>query len=310
MELRQLEYFRQIADTHSFNEAARHLNMSQPPLSYQIRQLEEELGVQLFERTSKGVTLTNAGEVLYERAGNLLDYADSAKLEVAKAGQKRVLRIGMTSTTTAIMMPFISAFAKENPDVNFEVRDGSTYTLYNYLMNGIIDISVVRTPLRLDKVHYHTLFSEPMIAVSSFFDRASSKSHNLDSYTNSTCQAVPLADLVRRPLIIYRRYEKFILDAFHSKELDPELFCLCDDAKSAILWVKEGLATAIFPQSMQSLCSGLHIQEIDEPALVTQIILIWKKEKKTSSIVQDFLDICRTDIRGKEKEQIFNGTLK
>lgn len=50
MELRQLEYFRQIADTHSFNEAARHLNMSQPPLSYQIHQLEEELGVQLFER--------------------------------------------------------------------------------------------------------------------------------------------------------------------------------------------------------------------------------------------------------------------
>ena len=49
MELRQLEYFRQIADTHSFNEAARHLNMSQPPLSYQIHQLEEELGVQLFD---------------------------------------------------------------------------------------------------------------------------------------------------------------------------------------------------------------------------------------------------------------------
>ena len=93
MELRQLEYFRQIADTHSFNEAARHLNMSQPPLSYQIHQLEEELGVQLFERTSKGVILTNAGEVLYERAGNLLDYADSAKLEVTKAGKKRVLRI-------------------------------------------------------------------------------------------------------------------------------------------------------------------------------------------------------------------------
>ena len=65
MELRQLEYFRQIADTHSFNEAARHLNMSQPPLSYQIHQLEEELGVQLFERTSKGVILsyTSAPEI-------------------------------------------------------------------------------------------------------------------------------------------------------------------------------------------------------------------------------------------------------
>ena len=156
MELRQLEYFRQIADTHSFNEAARHLNMSQPPLSYQIHQLEEELGVQLFERTSKGVILTNAGEVLYERAGNLLDYADSAKLEVTKAGKKRVLRIGMTSTTTAVMMPFISTFAKKYPNVNFEVRDGSTYTLYSYLMDGIIDISVARTPLQLNKVNSFT----------------------------------------------------------------------------------------------------------------------------------------------------------
>lgn len=282
MELRQLEYFRQIADTHSFNEAARHLNMSQPPLSYQIRQLEEELGVQLFERTSKGVTLTNAGEVFYERAGNLLDYADSAKLEVAKAGKKRVLRIGMTSTTTTVMMPFISAFAKENPDVNFEVRDGSTYSLYNYLMNGIIDISVVRTPLRLDKVNYLTLFSEPMIAVSKDTGIFSSP-------------ALHLTDLADQPLILYRRYEKYILEAFHAKNLEPDIFCLCDDAKSALLWAKEGLATAIFPQSMQSLCDGLRIQKINEPDLITQIILIWKKAPNNTSIIQDFLKYVKVE---------------
>lgn len=146
MELRQLEYFRQIADTHSFNEAARHLNMSQPPLSYQIHQLEEELGVQLFERTSKGVILTNAGEVLYERAGNLLDYADSAKLEVTKAGKKRVLRIGMTSTTTAVMMPFISTFAKKYPDVNFEVRDGKVPIHYIVILWMELSISPLHVP--------------------------------------------------------------------------------------------------------------------------------------------------------------------
>ena len=67
MELRQLEYFREIASTGSINEAARHLNMSQPPLSYQIRQLENELNVKLFDRTSKGVTLTEAGKLLYDR---------------------------------------------------------------------------------------------------------------------------------------------------------------------------------------------------------------------------------------------------
>lgn len=295
MELRQLEYFRQIADTHSFNEAARHLNMSQPPLSYQIRQLEDELGVKLFERTSKGVILTNAGEVLYERAGNLLDYADSAKLEVAKAGKKRVLRIGMTSTTTTVMMPFISTFAKENPDVNFEVRDGTTYTLYSYLMDGIIDISVARTPLRLDKVNSCVLCSEPMIAVSAFSSTSFSDDMHIATASSSHTdlgKSMQITDLVKRPLILYRRYEKYVLDAFHTKDLEPEVFCLCDDAKSALLWAKEGLATAIFPKSMQSLCTGLHVQEINEPDLITQIVLIWKKEKKTSSIVQEFLDVC------------------
>ena len=302
MELRQLEYFRQIADTHSFNEAARHLNMSQPPLSYQIHQLEEELGVQLFERTSKGVILTNAGEVLYERAGNLLDYADSAKLEVTKAGKKRVLRIGMTSTTTAVMMPFISTFAKKYPDVNFEVRDGSTYTLYSYLMDGIIDISVARTPLQLNKVNSFTLCSEPMIAVSNF--SANLQSSNAVPVTNNTAtnsnskmlssKIIQLNDLSKHPLILYRRYERLILDTFHAKNLDPEIFCLCDDAKSALLWAKDGLATAIFPKSMQSLCTGLRIYEIDEPTLITQIVLIWKKEKKLSPIVQEFLDVCQT----------------
>ena len=296
MELRQLEYFRQIADTHSFNEAARHLNMSQPPLSYQIHQLEEELGVQLFERTSKGVILTNAGEVLYERAGNLLDYADSAKLEVTKAGKKRVLRIGMTSTTTAVMMPFISTFAKKYPNVNFEVRDGSTYSLYSCLMDGIIDISVARTPFRFDKVASCVLCTEPMIAVSNFSTNlqspiaASATNPNGKIFSSKTLQ---LNDLAKYPLILYRRYERLILDTFHAKNLDPEIFCLCDDAKSALLWAKDGLATAIFPKSMQSLCTGLQIYEIDEPALITQIVLIWKKEKKLSSIVQEFLDVCQ-----------------
>ena len=117
MELRQLEYFREIASTGSINEAARHLNMSQPPLSYQIRQLENELNVKLFDRTSKGVTLTEAGKLLYDRSGNLLEYARSTELEVSKTGKKRILRIGLTPTTVDTIMPYISQFSKKNPDL-------------------------------------------------------------------------------------------------------------------------------------------------------------------------------------------------
>lgn len=277
MELRQLEYFREIASTGSINEAARHLNMSQPPLSYQIRQLENELNVKLFDRTSKGVTLTEAGKLLYDRSGNLLEYARSTELEVSKTGKKRILRIGLTPTTVDTIMPYISQFSKKNPDVNFEVHDGITYSLYQYLLDGIIDISVARTPLRLDEVSYTELCSEPMIAVSA---------------PENTASSLKLADLLHRPLILYRRYEELIMNTFHAQNMNPDIFCVCDDPRGAMLWAKENLATAIFPQSMASLCDGLCIQELDEPDLVTKILLIWAKGKKPVPLVQEFLNVC------------------
>jgi len=81
MEIRQLEYFHEIAATGSINEAARRLNMSQPPLSYQIKQLEAELKVKLFERTRAGVTLTEAGKLLYDRTENILSYVRSTSIQ-------------------------------------------------------------------------------------------------------------------------------------------------------------------------------------------------------------------------------------
>lgn len=281
MELRQLEYFREIASTGSINEAARHLNMSQPPLSYQIRQLETELNVKLFDRTSKGVTLTEAGKILYDRSGNLLEYARSTELEVSKTGKKRILRIGLTPTTVDTIMPYIARFSKKNPDVNFEVHDGITYSLYEYLMDGIIDISVARTPLRLDEVSYLELCSEPMIAVSA-----------APITPDSGIDSLKLADLLHKPLILYRRYEELIMNTFHAQNMIPDIFCVCDDPRGAMLWAKENLATAIFPKSMASLCNGLSIQEVDEPDLVTKILLIWAKGKKPVPLVQEFLEVC------------------
>ena len=282
MEIRQLEYFHEIAATGSINEAARRLNMSQPPLSYQIKQLEAELKVKLFERTRAGVTLTEAGKLLYDRTENILSYVRSTELEVSKAGKKQVLRIGITPTTVTTIMPYISRFSRENCDVNFEVRDAITFTLLNYLMDGIIDVSVVRTPIKLEGLNYLELDEEPMIAVL--------PPEIPENETKK--EGVSLKELTGCPLIIYRRYEEFLMKAFGEKNLQPDIFCVCDDPRGAMLWAKEDLATAIFPQSMASLCDGLCIQELDEPDLITKILLIWAKGKKPVPLVQEFLDVC------------------
>ena len=150
MEIRQLEYFRKIAETGSINAAAKLLNMSQPPLSYQLKLLEEELDVRLFDRSRQGVSLTEAGKLLYQRSGELLQFADSAKFEVTQTGRRQVLRLGMTSTTVGPILPKIAAFTNAHPDVSFEVHDGSTFSMMDLLLRGILDVSVVRTPVQLD----------------------------------------------------------------------------------------------------------------------------------------------------------------
>lgn len=279
MEIRQLEYFRKIAETGSINAAAKLLNMSQPPLSYQLKLLEEELDVRLFDRSRQGVSLTEAGKLLYQRSGELLQFADSAKFEVTQTGRRQVLRLGMTSTTVGPILPKIAAFTKAHPDVSFEVHDGSTFSMMDLLLRGILDVSVVRTPVQLDKVAHTVLCEEPMIAVS---HPGSGESGD-----------IRLTALTQVPLILYRRYERFILDAFHAQNLEPNVLCVCDDARDAMQWAEQGLATAIFPQSMENLCRTLTIRPIAEASLKTKILLIWHSEKAPRPLVQDFLRICR-----------------
>ena len=281
MELRQLEYFCRIAESGSIHEAARRLNMSQPPLSYQLKQLEQEFHTTLLVRTSKGVELTEAGQMLYRRANSLLEYARSTSREVSEAGKKRVLRLGITSTTVPTILPDISRFVHRYPDVNFEVRDGTTFTLLQLLLDGIIDVSVARTPLRLENVESMLLCTEPMIAVFPPQSRTEKEG------------TLGLRHLLGRPLILYRRYESLILEEFSRQNIQPDIFCVCDDARDAMLWVEAGLAAAIFPQSMRSLCAGLQMQTLEEPALETQTVLIWKKGGQVSPVVQEFLQICR-----------------
>ena len=167
--------------------------------------------------------------------------------------------------------------------VGFEVRDGSTFTLSSLLADGIIEVSAVRTPVKLEGMEARSLLHDHMIAVSA---------SPLSVSQNRTIQ---LQHLTQLPLILYRRYESFILDAFHAKGLSPQIFCVCDDARDALLWVKNRLATAIFPNSMQELCDGLHLYDIADPSLNTDILLVWQKNRRPSQTLREFLKICKTD---------------
>ena len=172
-------------------------------------------------------------------------------------------------------MPYFHKFTSLHKDVHYEIQDAITYTLLNYLLDGIVDIAIVRSPVRLDGLNHLKIKSDTMIAISN----------------KKSKDTITLSNLKNTPLMIYRRYEDLILKAFQSKNIQPDIFCLCDDARDQLLWAKEGLCTAIFPKSMMAYCKDLYVQDIKDDNLNTDIYLVWPAQKKVSSLVQDFINL-------------------
>ena len=141
------------------------LHMTQPPLSYQMKMLEEELEVQLFLRGTKKITLTEAGAALYERAGSLLKMADITKREVFKAGTAATIHIGMTPSSVSMMSEYLARFAQKFPEVHFDIHEGSTFTLKDQLENRVVDITTLRTPIMLKGCETRSLAQEKLLVM-------------------------------------------------------------------------------------------------------------------------------------------------
>lgn len=241
MEIKQLEYFRAIVDEGNVSAAARALHMTQPPLSYQMKMLEEELQVQLFIRGTKRITLTEAGKVLYARATSLLTMTDITKREVIKASQSATLHIGLTPSSVSIMSDYLVRFASKYPDIHFDIHEGSTFALKNELENGLVDITTLRTPIVLNECNTRVLLQENLVAMAipGFFDIG---------YTN-----ISLKELSQKSLILSHRYRKYIISAFEDNGLTCDIYCECEDARTAITLAEHGLGVAILPSSMREL---------------------------------------------------------
>jgi DNA-binding transcriptional LysR family regulator len=146
MEIRHLRYFCVLAEQLHFTKAALLLNVAQPALSHQIRQLEEELGTQLVERTSRRVRLTAAGEVLLARAPRILDQVDQAARETARVGQGEAgsLVIGVVSTAVCSVLPeLLRSFRREAPDISIDIREMEPGEQVEALRRETIDIGLL-----------------------------------------------------------------------------------------------------------------------------------------------------------------------
>jgi DNA-binding transcriptional LysR family regulator len=146
MEIRHLRYFRVLAEQLHFTKAAGLLNIAQPALSHQIKQLEEELGAQLVERTNRRVRLTAAGEVFRDRAARILEQVDRAVRETSRVGQGEAgnLVIGVVSTAVCSVLPeLLRSLRREAPQILVDIHEMEPAEQVEALRRETIDIGLL-----------------------------------------------------------------------------------------------------------------------------------------------------------------------
>lgn len=284
MDIKQLLYFIAIVEEGNISCAAKKLHMAQPPLSNQLKLLEEELGVKLIERGVRKASLTAAGEILYKRAKHIVELTNTTITEIGdfEKGIQGTLRLGtISSSGTALLNSRIIEFNKKHPHVKFEIYEGNTYELIDMLNSGIIEVGIVRTPFKSQNFECLYLESEPMVAVMS-----------KDYDTGNLGDKIYLKDLRNKPLIIYRRFEKILLSEFEMLEIEPNIFCINDDARTTLLWARAGLGIGIVPKSAVSLefSKNVECKIIMEESLKTKVGAIWMKERYLSTLAKSFLE--------------------
>ncbi|MBP2032163.1 DNA-binding transcriptional LysR family regulator [Clostridium algifaecis] len=285
MDIKQLKYFLAIAEEGKITGAAKKLNIAQPPLSYHLKLLEKELGIKLMDRGSRKIHLTDAGEILKNRAEQILELVDTATKELKdfNKGARGTLSIGTVSSSGAALLPdIIENFNKKYPNINFEIWEGNTYNILEMLNRGIIQIGIVRTPFNSQGLSIEYFSKEPMIAV--FKD---------DSGWFDGKKFICLKDLKSKPLIIYRRFEKIIFKCCYDNNFVPEIICKCDDARTTLLWAESGIGIAMVPKTAIELIKapGLIYKIINEPTLETCIAAICEKNRYMSTAGKNFLNM-------------------
>lgn len=168
MNLQRLRYFLAVADELHFGRAAERLHMAQPPLSQQIRLLERELGVRLFDRTTRRVSLTAAGEVFRVEAERVLVAADSADrvMEEFRSGEGGLLRLAFVDSASFEVMPrYLRAFRQRWPKVKHDLQIMSSSRQVDALLSGDIDLGISRTSPTDDLVVSTRFLEEPLYLV-------------------------------------------------------------------------------------------------------------------------------------------------
>lgn len=275
MELRHLRYFQAVAQEGSFTRAAVRLHIAQPPLSRQIRQLEDELGVTLIERGSRALKLTEAGRFLLEQSLQL-----TARLDEIVQGTRRLGRhergwfgIGFVPSTLYGFVPeLIRRLREADPRIEVGLAEMTTLPQLEALKAGRIDVGIGRILLDDPAIERRVLMAEPLVA-------ALPLRHPL-----ARRRRVGIAELAAQPFVLYParprpNYADHVLGLFRAAGHTPRVVQEANELQTAIGLVAAGLGVTVVPASVHRLHRAdiAHVP-IDADTFVSPVILSYRKD--------------------------------
>jgi DNA-binding transcriptional LysR family regulator len=297
MELRHLRYFVAVAEELHFSRAADRLHIAQPPLSQQIRNLEEELGVQLLQRTKHQVQLTSAGQLFLEEARRTLAQAERAiqTAQRASRGELGRLVVGFASSAAYNVFPeILRVFRACFPEVELVLRELNSQPIQDYLYSSQIDIGFVYFPIVTDSLCCLSIVEEPFLV-------ALPQSHPL-----STQPQVALQAIAHDPFILFPRhnspdfYDK-IVGLCQQAGFSPKVVQEAALMQTIVSLVAAAIGVALVPASLQNLQrTGVVYKQVQGLAAMVEMAVVWRRDDR-SPVLEAFLNTVR-QITGKSVE--------
>jgi DNA-binding transcriptional LysR family regulator len=289
VELRHLRYFVAVAETLHFGRAAVRLHIAQPPLSRQIRQLEAELGLRLFERTQRRVQLTNAGQVFLVEARRILAQVDGAVSAARQAarGETGALAVGFIGAASySILPPVVQAFRARYSRVELTLHEMSTEQQFAALREGRIEVGFVRPPVDDAQLAAETVLREPLLV-------ALPRAHPL-----ARRRALALAALAHELFVLFPRplapglYDQ-IMVLCREAGFRPAVTQEALQMQTIARLVRAGVGVSLVPASVRNLRErGVIFRPLQDATADVEMAVAWRRED-ASALVQHFLAVAR-----------------
>lgn len=293
MELRHLKYFKTVAEELHFGRAARRLKMAQPPLSLQIRQLEEEMGVLLFHRTKRNVELSEEGKVFLEKVNQILENLDEAIETVRRLNRGEVgeIAVGFIATVAYGILPtIIKHYRHKYPEVHVELKQLTSAEQLKALKEETIQIAILSEPTDSEEINFEVIRKEPFVI-------ALPKEHPLATETSP----IELIRLANEPFIITGRkanqnHYDMVINSCYQEGFSPIIKQETEEMFTVLSLVAAGIGIALVPSSMQLLLQNdVVYRHIKDCKFNTVTAIAWISENR-SPVVHTFIKLVRDSV--------------